>query len=58
LYALPLYNDFVQLSKSGTTKKSETNMTTPEVTKENIYQSKVEDLSGKVLTFALKGKKS
>jgi glutathione peroxidase len=28
-------------------KKSETNMTTPEVTKENIYQFKVEDLSEK-----------
>ena len=39
-------------------KKSETNMTTPEVTKENIYQFKVEDLSGKVFDFAtLKGKK-
>jgi hypothetical protein len=44
---LHFYNDFVQLSKSGTTKKSETNMTTPEVTKENIYQFKVEDLSEK-----------
>ena len=39
-------------------KKSETNMTTPAVTKENIYQFKVEDLSGKVFDFAsLKGKK-
>lgn len=39
-------------------KKSETNMTTPEVIKENIYQFKVEDLSGKVFDFAtLKGKK-
>ena len=39
-------------------KKSETNMTTPEVTKENIYQFKVEDLSGKSFDFAtLKGKK-
>jgi glutathione peroxidase len=39
-------------------KKSETNMTTPEVTKGNIYQFKVEDLSGKVFDFAsLKGKK-
>jgi glutathione peroxidase len=37
-------------------KKSETNMTTPEVTKENIYQFKVEDLSGKVFDFTLKGK--
>ena len=37
-------------------KKSETNMTTPEVIKENIYQFKVEDLSGKVFDFAtLKG---
>lgn len=33
-------------------------MTTPEVIKENIYQFKVEDLSGKVFDFAtLKGKK-
>jgi glutathione peroxidase len=39
-------------------KKSETNMTIPVVTKENIYQFKVEDLSGKVFDFAtLKGKK-
>ncbi|MFV8333485.1 glutathione peroxidase [Flavobacterium sp. GSP14] len=39
-------------------KKSETNMTTQEVTKENIYQFKVEDLSGKSFDFAtLKGKK-
>ena len=39
-------------------KKSETNMTTPTVTKENIYQFKVEDLSGKSFDFAsLKGKK-
>jgi len=39
-------------------KKSETNMTTPAVNKENIYQFKVEDLSGKVFDFAsLKGKK-
>jgi hypothetical protein len=32
-------------------------MSTPEVTKENIYQSKVEDL-WKSFDFALKGKKS
>ncbi len=39
-------------------KKSEINMTTPTVNKENIYQFKVEDLSGKVFDFAsLKGKK-
>lgn len=39
-------------------KKSETNMTTPLVAKENIYQFKVEDLSGKSFDFAsLKGKK-
>ena len=39
-------------------KKSETNMTIPTVTKENIYQFKVEDLSGKSFDFAsLKGKK-
>ncbi|MFV8353929.1 glutathione peroxidase [Flavobacterium sp. XS2P14] len=39
-------------------KKSEANMTTPQVTKENIYQFKVEDLSGKSFDFAtLKGKK-
>lgn len=39
-------------------KQSEINMTTPTVTKENIYQFKVEDLSGKSFDFAsLKGKK-
>ncbi len=39
-------------------KKSETNMTTPVVAKENIYQFKVEDLSGNIFDFAtLKGKK-
>lgn len=39
-------------------KKSETNMSTPLVIKETIYQFKVEDLSGNVFDFAsLKGKK-
>ncbi|WKL44256.1 glutathione peroxidase [Flavobacterium sp. ZE23DGlu08] len=39
-------------------KKSETNMSTPSIAKETIYQFKVEDLSGKSFDFAsLKGKK-
>ena len=39
-------------------KKSETNMNTPSIAKETIYQFKVEDLSGKSFDFAsLKGKK-
>ncbi|MBG6062652.1 glutathione peroxidase [Flavobacterium sp. CG_9.1] len=39
-------------------KKSETTMKTPTITKETIYQFKVEDLSGKSFDFAsLKGKK-
>ena len=39
-------------------QKSETNMSTPLVAKETIYQFKVEDLSGKSFDFAsLKGKK-
>ena len=39
-------------------QKSETNMISPLVVKETIYQFKVEDLSGKIFDFAsLKGKK-